>query len=123
MASSEDLWGTSVSDVQNNVTVTNNAIAGTSKYIASGALADGWGAGNFIALSLADNTYTDLTSVKIGLEPSAGAGLQEIINDPDKAGVFKITDKYNQKFVVVQTDGKNTVKQSYSLSGLTLETA
>lgn len=123
MASSEDLWGTSVSDVQNNVTVTNNAIAGTSKYIASGALADGWGAGNFIALSLADNTYTGLTSVKIGLEPSAGAGLQEIINDPDKAGVFKITDKYNQKFVVVQTDGKNTVKQSYSLSGLTLETA
>ncbi len=123
MASSEDLWGTLVSDVQNNVTVTDNAIAGTSKYIASGALADGWGAGNFIALSLAGNTFTNLTSVKIGLEPSAGAGLQEIISDPDKAGVFKITDKYNQKFVVVQTDGKNTVKQSYSLSGLTLETA
>lgn len=123
MASSEDLWGTPVSDVQNNVTVADNAITGTSKYIASGALADGWGAGNFIALSLADNTFTDLTSVKIGLEPSAGAGLQEIIDDPDKAGVFKITDKYNQKFVVVQTDGNNTVKQSYSLSGLTLETA
>lgn len=123
MASSEDLWGTSVSDVQSNVAVSDNAITGTLKYVASGALADGWGAGNFLAISLADNTYTGLTSVKIGLEPSAGAGLQEIIDDPDKAGVFKITDKYNQKFVVVQTNGKNTVTQKYSLSGLTLQTA
>lgn len=123
MASSEDLWGTPVSDVQDDVTVTDNAISGTSKYVASGALADGWGAGNFIALSLAGNDFTNLTSVKIGLEPSAGAGLQEIIEDPDKSGVFKITDKYTQKFVVVATDGTSTVKQSYSLSGLTLETA
>lgn len=122
MAPSDDLWGTAVSAVQNDVTVANNAITGTSKYVSSGALADGWGAGNFIALSLKDgNDFTGLTSVKIGLEPSAGAGLQEIINDDDKAGVFKITDKYNQKFVVVQTDGKNTTTQKYSLSGLTLE--
>ena len=122
MAGSDDLWGTPVSDVQSNVTVSDYAITGTSKYVASGALADGWGAGNFIALSLYDNDFTGLTSVKIGLEPSAGSGLQEIINDVDKAGVFKITDKYNQKFVVVETNGKNTVKKSYSLSGLTLET-
>ena len=123
MAGSDDLWGTPVSDVQSNVTVADNAITGTSKYVGSGALADGWGAGNFVALSLYDNDFTGLTSVKIGLEPSAGAGLQEIMSDPDKAGVFKITDKYNQKFVVIQTNGKDTVKQKYSLSGLTLENA
>ena len=111
MASSDDLWGTPVSDVQSNVVFDGNRVTGTLKYVASGALADGWGAGNFIAVDLSDNTFTGLTSVKVGMEPSAGAGLQEIIDDPDKQGVFKVTDKYNQKFVVVQTNGKDTVTQ------------
>ena len=123
MAGSGDLWGTSVSDVQSNVVFDGNLVTGTLKHVASGALADGWGAGNFIAVDLSDNTFTGLTSVKVGMEPSAGAGLQEIINDPDKQGVFKVTDKYNQKLVVVQTNGKDTVTQKYTLSGLTLETA
>lgn len=122
MASSDDLWGTSVSDVQTNVSIANNAITGTSKYVSSGALADGWGAGNFIAVDLSSNDFSGLTSVKVGMEPSAGSGLVELITDPDKNGVFKITDKYNQKFVVVQTNGTNTTTQKYSLSGLTLET-
>ena len=123
MASSDDLWGTPVSDVQTNVTIENNAISGTLKYVDSGALADGWGAGNFLALDLSSNDFDDLTSVKVGMEPSAGSGLVELIDDPDKNGVFKVTDKYNQKFVVVSTDGKNTVTQKYTLSGLTLENA
>ena len=123
MASSDDLWGTPVSDVQTNVTIENNAIKGTLKYVDSGALADGWGAGNFLALDLSSNDFDDLTSVKVGMEPSAGSGLVELIDDPDKNGVFKVTDKYNQKFVVVSTDGKNTVTQKYTLSGLTLEKA
>ena len=123
MAGSDDLWGTSVSDVQSNIVFDGNLVTGTLKHVASGALADGWGAGNFIAVDLSDNTFTGLTSVKVGMEPSAGAGLQEIISDPDKSGVFKVTDKYNQKLVVVQTNGKDTVTQKYTLSGLTLETA
>lgn len=123
MAGSDDLWGTSVSDVQSNIVFNGNLVTGTLKHVASGALADGWGAGNFIAVDLSSNDFTGLTSVKVGMEPSAGAGLQEIINDPDKAGVFKVTDKYNQKLVVVQTDGKDKVTQKYTLSGLTLETA
>ena len=123
MASSDDLWGTPVSDVQTNVTIENNAISGTLKYVDSGALADGWGAGNFLALDLSSNDFDDLTSVKVGMEPSAGSGLVELINDPDKNGVFKVTDKYNQKFVIVSTDGKNAVTQKYALSGLTLEKA
>lgn len=123
MAGSDDLWGTSVSDVQSNIVFDGKTVTGTLKHVASGALADGWGAGNFIAVDLSDNNFTGLTSVKVGMEPSAGAGLQEIIDDPDKAGVFKVTDKYNQKLVVVQTNGKDTVTQKYALSGLTLETA
>lgn len=123
MASSGDLWGTSVSDIQDDIEITDGVVTGTLKYVDSGALADGWGAGNFIAFDLSLNDFTNLTSVKVGMEPSAGSGLMELINDPDKTGVFKVTDKDTQKFVVIQTDGKSTVKQSYTLSGLTLESA
>ena len=123
MASSDDLWGTAVSDVQTDVTIENDAISGTLKYIDSGALANSWGAGNFLALDLSSNDFSDLTSVKVGMEPSVGSGLVELIDDPDKNGVFKVSDKYNQKFVIVSTDGKNTVVQKYALSGLTLENA
>lgn len=59
--------------------------------------------------------------MKVGLQPSQGSGLVEIINDPDKNGVFKITDKDTQKFVVVITDGTQTTTQEFDLSGLELE--
>lgn len=81
-----------------------------------------WGAGNFLALKFTD-IDSDATSVKVGLEPSAGSGLVEIIDDPDKDGVFKLSDTLNQKFVVVQSDGLYTKKQSYDLSELTREEA
>ena len=91
------------------------------KYVDSGALPDRWGAGNFLALDLSDNDYTDLVSVRVGMQPSRGSGLVEIIDDPDKSGVFKVSDKNIQKFVVVQTDGTITTTTIYDLSGLTLE--
>lgn len=91
------------------------------KYVDSGALPDRWGAGNFLALDLSDNDYTDLVSVRVGMQPSKSSGLVEIIDDPDKSGVFKVSDKNIQKFVVVQTDGTTTTTTIYDLSGLTLE--
>lgn len=90
------------------------------KYLDTGALANDWGAGYFLALDFSDNTFTDLTSVKVGLKPSAGSGLQEIIDDPDKNGVFKISNKFNQKFVIESTDGANTLTQEFDLSQLEL---
>ena len=64
----------------------------------------------------------DATSVKVGLDPSVSSGLVEIINDPDKNGVFKVTDKNDQVFVVVSSDGVHSHRQEYDLSGLTIET-
>lgn len=122
MASSEDLWGTLVSAVQSNVEIDGNAITGTLKYVDSGSLASSWGPGNFLAVDLSDNDFTGLTSVKIGMQPSMGSGLVELKDDPDKAGVFKVTDKYNQKLVIVQTNGTDTTTQKFNLAGLTLET-
>jgi hypothetical protein len=72
-------------------------------------------------LKFSAEDWNDYTSVKVGLTPSEGSGLVEGINDPDKNGVFKITDKATQKFTVVATDGEYTKTSYYDLSGLTVE--
>lgn len=115
------MFGTLVSDMQeDDVHVTRRAMTGTLKYLSEGALVDRWGAGNFIALK-----FTDLdpraTSVKVGLDPSQGSGLVEIIDDPDKNGAFKVTDKDTQKFVIESTNGTLTTRQEFSLAGLVCE--
>ena len=111
-----------VSDIQkSDVAVTGNNIAGTLKFMTEGALAEHWGEGNFLVLKLS-NIPAGATSVKVGLDPSMGSGLVEIINDPDKNGAFKITNKNNQKFVVQTTVGEKVTTEYYNLSGLTLET-
>ena len=68
------------------------------------------------------NIDPDATSVKVGMEPSQGSGLVEILTDPDKNGVFKVTDKATQKFVVVSTVNGFTNKQVFDLSELVCET-
>ena len=118
--SGTSMFGTLVSDMQSNVVVEDNRITGTLKYLSEGSLVDTWGPGYFIALNLADNDYSDLTSVKVGMDPSVSSGLVEIINDPDKNGAFKVTNK-NQKFKIVQSDGTHTETTTYDLGRLVLE--
>ena len=113
-----EMFGTLVAEIQaDDVKVKGGTITGTLNYLDSGAIADHWGAGNFLALKFSD-IDANATSVRVGLDPSEGSGLVEIIDDPDKNGVFKITNKATQKFKVVSTDGENTVEQTYDLSGL-----
>lgn len=69
-----------------------------------------------------DDLATNATSIKVGLEPSVSSGLVEISED-DHSGIFKVTDKNEQKFVTVITDGVHTVKTVYDLSGLTLNSS
>lgn len=111
-----------VSDLQTNVSVNGNAITGTLKYMdEDNAITRVWGYGNFLVLKFTD-IDADATSVKVGLEPSMGSGLVEIIDDPDKNGVFKITNKNTQKFKVVASNTTGSHTQIYDLTGLTLET-
>lgn len=102
--------------------MSGSKITGTLKYLSSGQLVTDWGAGNFLALKFS-NIPATATSVKVGLEPSQSSGLVELINDPDKNGVFKITNKFVQKFKVVTTDGAETTEQLFDLSGLTITEA
>lgn len=108
--------------MQTNVTVNNDtlSISGTLHFIEGGIAESGplAGDGYFIALEF-DDFPADATSVKVGLYPSYGTGLVEVINDPDKNGVFKIHD-VGQKFAVQCSDGEETVIKYYDLSNLSL---
>ena len=121
-SSGATLFGKSVSELQTNVSVSGKNITGTLNYVTGYT---GFSSnpeeqeGHFLALDLSDNDFTGLTSVMVGLDPSAGSGLVEIINDPDKNGVFRISNT-RQKFKIVSTDGTYTKTQVFNLSGLTL---
>lgn len=114
------LFGTKVSDMQEDVVVGDDEIVGTLKYLDSGDLVTTWGAGNFMALNFINNDFSKYSSVKVGMDPSQSSGLVEIINDPDKNGVFKVTNKDTQVFKIVYTDAETgeTNTQTFDLSGL-----
>ena len=113
-----DFWGTKTSDMQTSVAVADGAITGTLKKLTSGQLVTDWGEGYFLSLKFTKNN-AKITDIKVGLDPSVSSGLVSL--DPDMLGVFKITDKDAQKFVVISTDGEVSFKQTYDLSGLTLQ--
>lgn len=115
-----EVFGTVVEDIQEDVVVENGRITGTLKYLDSGDIVDAWGEGNFLVLKF-DDIDENATSVKVGMEPSQGSGLVEIIDDPDKNGVFKVTDKDAQKFKYVVTSATDVITQTFDLSGLTCE--
>ena len=107
--------------MQSRVKIQGDSITGTLKYLDTGAIAEYWGAGNFLALKFSDIPDT-ATSCKVGLDPSEGSGLVEIINDPDKNGVFKVTNKNTQNFKIVTTDGTKTTTQIFDLQQLNCQT-
>lgn len=120
----------------NEITVSNNdiitfdycsilagKISGTLSYIEDGLAPSGYlsGSGNFLALHLDSEDWDIYTSVKVGLYPSEGSGMVEILSDEDKICVGKITSN-DQVFMVESTDGTLTKTDVYSLSDLVLET-
>lgn len=119
-----------VSELQENVVVGDAGVTGTLHKLTDGDLVDAWGEGNFLALKFTD-IDPDADSIMVGLRPTYpgggdtpvddDSGLQDIKNDPDKNGAWKITDKATQKFKVVTTKGELVNTQIYDLSGLTIE--
>lgn len=123
-AFSGTMYEVASTDVQTGLTVADNKITGTLKYLSgSNPITDVWGAGNFMMLAFNASDWSDYTSVKVGLNPSKSSGLVELIGEDDKTGVFKITNKNTQKFVIVATNGVTTETKEYNLKGLTLEKA
>lgn len=117
---STDFWGTTASQMQSGVSVSGKKITGALTKLTSGQLVTDWGEGYFLALKFSNFTsgltYAD---VKVGLSPTEGSGLVAL--DSDQNGVFKITNKDIQKFVVQQEKtGVGRLTEFYDLSGLTL---
>lgn len=77
--------------------------------------------GYFLALKYIATDWANYTSVKVGVEPSYGTGLVEIISDPDKNGVCRITDKDAQLLKVVCKNATTETVKTYALNGLVLE--
>lgn len=104
------------------MTVANGKVTGSLQFIEGGLAQSGplAGDGYFLALKWS-NPQETVTSLKVGIIPSQGSGLVECIDDTDRNGVFKVTDKTSQDIVFIQKDGKNTNTQTLDLSGLTLE--
>ncbi len=119
--SDTDFWGTTASEIQSGITVTGKKITGTLTKLTSGQLVTDWGEGYFIGLDFSDfSEGLTYENCKVGLAPTAGAGLQTL--DSDHNGVFKITDKDTQKLVVFQEKtGVGRLMEFYDLSGLTLD--
>ena len=126
------IFDSAVSDLQSDISVVGNGIAGTLKhYSESSQLVDYWGEGNFLAMKVTGIPGA-ATSVKVGLRPTYGgpggttpidddSGLVEIIDDEDKNFAAYINDKDIQKLVIVTTDGTETVRKEYDLSPLVCE--
>ena len=121
---SAKMFDVNVSSMQSGVSVADGRITGTLKYMkADNGITSVWGKGNFLCLDFSASDWAAYSSVMVGLDNSQGSGLAELINDPDKNGLFKITNKDTQRLMVVTTsaDGKKKHVDYYDLSGLLCE--
>jgi len=120
---SAPIYGYQPSDLQSDIAVTGDAITGTLKYVTTGQLMNPWGPGNFLALKFSNfPAGTTFANTKVGLVPSA-SGMAPVALDSDTDAAMQITDKDNQKLVVITTSGSKTRTKYYDLSGLVLESA
>lgn len=110
-------WGTAVQDMQTSISISGGKITGTLHKLTSGQLVTDWGEGYFLALKFT-KVNEAITSIKVGLRPSVSSGLVEL--DADMDGVFKITDKDNQVFVIQCSTADVSYNLVFDLSELTL---
>ncbi len=118
------MFEVNVSSMQTGVNVANGAITGTLKYMkADNGITSVWGKGNFLCLDFSATDWSAYSSVMVGLDNSVSGKLVDVLTDPDKNGVFKITNKETQRFMIVATsaDGRQVHKQYFDLSGLLCE--
>lgn len=123
----ETIFEHNVSDLQKDLVVGKDIITGELSYIEEGQLPTAHGAGHFFAVEFSEKD-SEATSIKMGMYPTYkngefiwdDSGLSDVINDPDKGGAWKVTDKNVQYFKVVTSDGKRVHTQLFDLKELIL---
>ena len=118
VSSSVDLFGKSVTDLQEGIVISDSAITGTLKYVDDYTGFSGdvdLQSGNYLVIH-AEATNVDDATVTVKVT-------NPVVLDDDGIAVLRIADKDSQTLTVVASkDGQETVTKVYSLSGLTCET-
>lgn len=123
--SSFEIYDSTVGAVQSGVKAEGEKIVGTLKFIEGGIAQGGilHGDGYFLALKFTEAVGASYSSIKVGLNPSEGTGLVELLGDPDMVGVFRITDNETQVLKIESTTSAGKMVQTFDLSDLVLEEA
>ena len=115
-----DFTNKTANDMQSNLTVDGFDFKGTLKFISGGLAQSGplSGDGYFMAIKFT-NIPATARAVYVGLDPSVSSGLVAL--DSDHNGVFKVTNKNQQKFIVIveYTNGGSN-SYTYNLNQLVL---
>lgn len=117
MAGTDSIYNTLVSTLQADVAIANNAIEGTLHKQTSGDIIAVDGVGHYIALKVTNNDY-DVTSVKVGVSPSA---TEPVEVDANGQAAVKVTNPESQSVVIISSDGIRTKRDYYSLADVELE--
>lgn len=120
---SVDLFGKVASDLQDDIIIVDDEIAGTLKYIDdySSAYGPGMDSGNYLVLHLSTGTVSGAT---IKAKLFGGTTGWVTVDPSDHILITRVTDKNSQTLVVVASkDGYLQTVKRYSLEGLTLEAA
>lgn len=113
------LFGKNVSDLQTDVTVNEDSITGTLKYVTGYtdfSAETSEQEGNYLALKCDTNTDGAVVTVEV-----VGGTKGPVTLDADKNIVLLIKDKASQDVRVIATKGDQSIEKTYDLSGLTLE--
>ena len=118
--SSTDLFGKSVTDLQENAVVRGNKVFGTVKYIADYSAAgygDGEDSGNYLVLHCAVPGEDDVTITS----ELVGGVHGPVTLDDDGIVITRITNKNTQTIkVTASKDGYESVTKTFRLNGLNL---
>ena len=112
-----DLWGKTVSDLQDDIIIAGNAIAGTLKYVDdySSAFGPGLDSGNYLALK-----FTSDEDAEIEVEIINGTSGPVTLDD-DGIWVGRIADKDSQTIKVVASKDGKSVTKTFTLEDLDCE--
>ena len=104
------MYDTAVNTLQDDIEVGTDEITGTLLFKEGGLSPAGplAGDGYFLTLKV-DDVPAGTKSIKVGLVPSEGTGMVEMLGDPDMNCVGKIADKNTQKFRIEVTDANDVV--------------
>ena len=119
VGASEDLFGKVIGDLQSNVTVGENGIDGTLKYISDYSAAGYAGdeaAGHYLVLHA---EVPDVDDVTITAEVIGGAH-GPVTLDPDGILISYIANNQKKIKITASKTGQKSVTKIYTLNGLTL---